>query len=195
MSELLTDIAAKANNGALEYHELANEYPAIEGAEFDNLVEDIGRKGILEPITLHEGKILDGRNRYSAAKAAGHNFTERDFKELPASLDPEEFVSSKNAHRRNLNGKQKRALIAKKISRHPTFSDRAIAKLACCDHKTVGDVRKEMQRRVESIAASFHELTQMEQHQFLAAVCLCSKLVGKFPGPKLVSAEKRLERA
>jgi hypothetical protein len=33
----------------LEFHELANEYPLIEEEELANLVEDIRKKGIIEP--------------------------------------------------------------------------------------------------------------------------------------------------
>jgi hypothetical protein len=77
-----------------DFHELANEYPLIEGDEFDNLVEDIRKHGILEPIVLFQGKILDGRNRYRAAKECEHPFTACDFKHLIQSIDPEEYVSA-----------------------------------------------------------------------------------------------------
>lgn len=150
-----------------EFHELANEYPLIEGDEFDNLVESIAKHGILEPIMRYQGKIIDGRNRYRAALAAGHKFTERDFKDLAPSIDPEEFVSLRNDHRRNLDNKQKRALIARKISRHPARSDRQIAKLACCDHKTVASVREEMRKRVETIMQGFGELTLSQRREFV----------------------------
>ena len=50
----------------LEYHELANIFPLIQGVEFDELVKDIQWNGLQEPIILYEGKILDGRNRYNA---------------------------------------------------------------------------------------------------------------------------------
>jgi hypothetical protein len=40
-------------------------FPLIEGDEYVALVLDIGRQRILNPITLFEGRILDGRNRYN----------------------------------------------------------------------------------------------------------------------------------
>ena len=55
----------------LEFHPLAELFPMIEGAEFGGLVEDIKANGLRQPICLHEGKILDGRNRYLACEAAG----------------------------------------------------------------------------------------------------------------------------
>ena len=56
-------------------HPLANMFPMIEGQAFEELKRDIAAQGILEPIRLYQGMILDGRNRYAAAKAVGHKFT------------------------------------------------------------------------------------------------------------------------
>ena len=43
-------------------HDLANIFPPMEDDQFDALVADILRRGLLNPITLYHGKILDGRN-------------------------------------------------------------------------------------------------------------------------------------
>src|SRR5712671_2585308 len=74
-----------ALNTDLVAHELANIMPLIVGQDFENLKADIKEKGILEPIRLFEGKILDGRNRYRAAKEVGHEFSAKDFKEFAGS--------------------------------------------------------------------------------------------------------------
>ena len=60
-------------------HPLANMFPMIEGNAFEELKRDIAAQGILEPIRLYQGMILDGRNRYAAGKACGHTFTIADF--------------------------------------------------------------------------------------------------------------------
>lgn len=54
----------------LEFHPLANVLPLLEGAEFDRLVADIAEHGLHNPITVYDGKILDGRNRAPATLRA-----------------------------------------------------------------------------------------------------------------------------
>ncbi|MBT9145469.1 MAG: hypothetical protein DDT42_01340 [candidate division WS2 bacterium] len=82
----------------MEFHEIANILPLMEGAEFDALVMDIKEQGLLEPIWLYEGKILDGRNRYRACEKAG---VEPHFTEWIEGK-PFEFIISKNLKRRHL---------------------------------------------------------------------------------------------
>ena len=89
-------------------HPLANMFPMIEGQEFENLKASIAKSGILEPIRLFQGMVLDGRNRYTAAKACGHQFTAKDFKEWIGTIEEAEtWVLETNLHRRHLTAKQK----------------------------------------------------------------------------------------
>jgi len=83
-----------------EFHPLADMFPLIEGEDFDQLVEDIGNRGILSPIILYEGKILDGRNRYRAAKEAGHKFTDRQAG--TSGRPPDFWPPPGSSHRRTL---------------------------------------------------------------------------------------------
>ena len=73
-------------------HPFANMFPMIEGNAFEELKRDIAAQGILEPIRLYQGMILDGRNRYAAGKAAGHHFTLDDFVEWEGTLAEAEGV-------------------------------------------------------------------------------------------------------
>lgn len=52
------------------FHPLANLFPLIEGDPFADLVDDIEERGLEDPIVLHQGMILDGRNRFRACRLA-----------------------------------------------------------------------------------------------------------------------------
>jgi N6-adenosine-specific RNA methylase IME4 len=103
-----------AVDGALEFHPLAQIFPLLEGAEFDELVADVRAHGVREPVWLYEGKILDGRNRYRVAKAAGVPCPTRVYE----GEDPVGFVISLNLKRRHLNESQ-RAMVATKLATLP----------------------------------------------------------------------------
>src|SRR5262249_32166086 len=94
----------------LEFHQLANMFPLIEGDEFDAFVDAFRRQGLLTPITLYEGKILDGRNRYRAVKKIGYKLVAKDFVDLPPGKDPREFVIAANVQRLHLTTEQKKEL-------------------------------------------------------------------------------------
>ena len=55
----------------MEFHPISECFPLIEGVEFDELVKDILANGLIHPISVYEGKILDGRNRFLACEKAG----------------------------------------------------------------------------------------------------------------------------
>src|SRR5262249_52951156 len=54
-----------------EVHPLAATYPPMNKEELEALAADIKARGLLRPILLYEGMILDGRNRYAACELAG----------------------------------------------------------------------------------------------------------------------------
>ena len=95
---------------SLQFHPIANCFPLIEGAEFDELVADILANGVREPVILPEGMILDGRNRYRASAVANVDCPMTDYR----GNDPVGFVVSLNLRRRHLNEGQ-RAWVASKI--------------------------------------------------------------------------------
>lgn len=92
-----------------EFHETANAFPYINGDAYETLKEDIRINGIIEPIYIFEGKIIDGRNRYRIAKDLGLD-------EVPTQSydgdNPINFVQSMNLHRRQLTPSQKAAAAA-----------------------------------------------------------------------------------
>lgn len=110
MTEVVTKPALDYEN--LQFHPLANIFSLIEGNEFDAFVDTFRRQGLLIPITLHEGQILGGRNRYRAGKATGYKFTAKDFTELPPGKDPKEYVYAETApsHYRTETGSDRPAV-------------------------------------------------------------------------------------
>src|SRR5215831_7774662 len=139
--------AAASADQAVKFHPLADIFPLMEGAEFEALVADIKANGCREPIYLHEGMILDGRNRYRACLVAGVKLPcLLRLASDPADFDPVAFVISHNIHRRHLTAEQRRELIAKLITAQPEKSDRQIAKIAKVSPTTVGTKRAKMEK-------------------------------------------------
>jgi hypothetical protein len=131
----------QARNSPLPYHPVADIFEPLKGEEFDALVKDIKANGLNEPITVHEGQILDGRNRERACVVAGVKPHYRTYQ----GDDPAGFVVSANIHRRHLTGKQKRELIAKLLKTKPEKPDLQIAKEIGASSHTVGKVRSKME--------------------------------------------------
>src|SRR4029077_4006436 len=84
----------------------------MEGADYIAHKASVKQEGLLDAITLFEGKVLDGRNR---ERACEETKTEPRYEELPAGTNPYSFVIAKNLHRRHLNEAQ-RAFIAAELS-------------------------------------------------------------------------------
>jgi ParB-like chromosome segregation protein Spo0J len=141
-SDSTSDIAAPQ---ALGFHPLADLFPLMEGAEFDELVADIKANGLLEPIVLYQGKILDGRNRYRAAIAAGlkPEVLDRKTEHSDRLIDnPAAYVISANIRRRHLKPEDKIKILAQLVAAQPEKSDRKLAKEAGVSHPTIAKARK-----------------------------------------------------
>lgn len=95
-------------------HDLCTAFPPIDEQSFAELVEDIQRNGLREPIVLLGDQVLDGRNRYHACLEAGVQARFRDFgDDRGDGPDPVAFVLSKNLRRRHLTASQQAAAVAK----------------------------------------------------------------------------------
>ena len=57
--------------GQYETHNAANLFPLMEGREYKEFVADIRVNGLLSPIMLCGGRIIDGRNRLRACLETG----------------------------------------------------------------------------------------------------------------------------
>jgi hypothetical protein len=96
----------------LRLHPLGELFPRIDGDEFKELVASIKANGLRDPIIVHHGMVLDGRNRQLACQAAG---VRCDYQPLPEGQDPLTFVIDKNLNRRHLTISQ-RAMVAAKLA-------------------------------------------------------------------------------
>lgn len=95
----------------MEYqaHPAASLFPMMSPSELTELASDIRSHGLLEAITLFEGMILDGRNRYAACIQAD---VKPRFETIENQESPTLYVLSKNLHRRHLSTSQRAAVAA-----------------------------------------------------------------------------------
>lgn len=114
----------------IPFHPYADLFPLVDGAEFEALVADVASRGLVDKIVLHDGMILDGRNRYRAARAAGligDGDTPDDVERIRYFVrflpeidgDPLEFAIAKNLIRRHLNEAQRASVAAKLATLRP----------------------------------------------------------------------------
>lgn len=86
----------------LEAHPAADTFPMMDDARYAELRDDIAANGQREPITIHKGQILDGRNRQKACTELGIEPITRTYEG-----DPWAFVWSLNGQRRDLVSEQR----------------------------------------------------------------------------------------
>ncbi len=97
-----------------EFHAVAELFPLLRGAAFEELVADIRNNGLREEILCDaEGRILDGRNRYRACLEAG---VEPRFTTWKGAQPLADLALSLNLHRRHLDESQ-RALVAARLAK------------------------------------------------------------------------------
>lgn len=89
-------------------HPAAELFPMMPDAELQELVADIKKHGLLRPVEIYQGQIIDGRNRAKACELAGVTIRTA-IAEIPENILPTEYVLSLNAHRRHLTPSQKAA--------------------------------------------------------------------------------------
>ena len=124
----LTEVMDAAKEEDFEYSELSTVFPSFQGdEEFTHLVNSIKSEGLLEPIVVWQGKIVDGRHRHLACKEAR---VQPEYKYLP---DDWSFDKVKN-----------RVVALNLLRRHLTAGQRALAAAALANI-TVGGDRKSNQ--------------------------------------------------
>ena len=102
----------------MKRHPLSSAFPDMSKRDFEELVHDIATQGLLRPVIVLDGMVLDGWHRYRACLKANRE----PFFEVFRGDDPVSFAISMNIHRRNL-----------------TVSQRAVAIVACATWAGSGD--------------------------------------------------------
>jgi hypothetical protein len=97
----------------LAQHPLSALFPPMPDDEYQALVEDIRQHGVLEPVTVYEGKVMDGWHRYRAATEAGVQCPTREWANPDGPESAFAYVWSKNTLRRHLTSGQRIAVTAK----------------------------------------------------------------------------------
>lgn len=107
--------------------------------EFDAFCADIEERGIIMPVTLYEGKVLDGWHRYRAAKRTG---SAPKFMKYEGT-DPAGYIASVNVHRRKLSSLQ-RALVGARLHRDHGLTQREACKKLGISNEVITLVLKTM---------------------------------------------------
>jgi N6-adenosine-specific RNA methylase IME4 len=97
----------------LKFHPLANLFPMLQDSELDDLGEDIRANTQVETVKLHQGMVLDGRNRYTACARKGLGVRTEIFE--GGNREALNWVISKNLKRRHLTESQ-RAMVASRLA-------------------------------------------------------------------------------
>lgn len=163
-------------------HPIALVFPEIDADTFNDLVDSMRSRGfdVSHPIVLFEGKILDGRNRYRAARVAG---VEPVYREFEGSVEEAaEFSLRENLHRRHLTPGQ-RALIVDDLVRfipadRPKTYKTSAAQI--CAANCSDDVSKKP-KRIERIAA---------KHAVSPRVVVAARELKRIASPEVVKEVK-----
>lgn len=106
------------------FHPASALFPIMADDELAELAKDIKENGLVEAIVLHEGLVLDGRNRLEACKRAGVN---PHFVDWDGGGSPTLYVLSKNLHRRHLTTSQRAVIAAESM---PMLQEEAKKRIA-----------------------------------------------------------------
>ena len=122
----------------LKNHPAADAWPMMDEGRYSELRADIEMNGQREPITLCDGMILDGRNRYRACVELDIDPLTREY-----AGDPWAFSWSMNGARRDIDDQTRRALIFKRCEDGSAKWAKRLAKIAEEGNRKKSEAAKE----------------------------------------------------
>lgn len=127
--------------GTYEQHPIATALMpgGMDEQEFTAFCEDIEQRGIVMPVTLYEGKVLDGWHRYRAAHKTGTPYKTIEY----AGKDPAGYITAVNVLRRKLSSLQ-RALVGARLHRDHAVTQRDVCRKLGISNEVVTLVLKAM---------------------------------------------------
>ena len=170
-----------------ELHPLCTLFPRLAQSELDALAGDIAANGLRESITLHNGLILDGGNRYQACLLAGVEPTFREFD----GGNLVSFVLSANLHRRHLSAGQQSAIVASAqdwAKAQPAYRPEKAGNLAglttVSQRAAQSGASERTQRMADKVAKADPDLAREVAHGTKSLPQAVEELTGKRPGAK-----------
>lgn len=146
------------------FHPLCMLLPEPSPTEYADLKADILANGLLDPVIRLDGKILDGRSRYTCCVELGIEPQYVDFADLGFNGTPTAYVISKNLKRRHLSVEQ-RSIAAGKLTTLETgaltkseasallnVSESSVARAKRVAKNAIPEVQREVERGTVSIA-------------------------------------------
>jgi len=128
-----------------QLHPVASAFPEMPISAFDSLKRSIKENGLRHPIVLHDGKIVDGKNRYRACSELGIEPKVRKWDGKGSLTD---FVCDMNIARRDLSTNQRYTIAlklkqayAREAKENQRLSKGRGKKGSCPEHKPL-DARK-----------------------------------------------------
>lgn len=86
----------------LTIHPYCEYFPELDRYDAEQLQASIAHDGLLEPIVLYEGQVIDGRNRLKACIACGEAPRFVEFEEVSGGMEVLPWLLVKNLFRRHL---------------------------------------------------------------------------------------------
>lgn len=139
----------------LKQHPLSAAFPSMSSVEYDALCKSIVDNGLLNPIVIYQGMVIDGWHRY---RACLDEMIATKTIELASDVDPQAYVIAQNKDRRHLTQSQiataaikvyewlkdgvKQGLQASSAPSAEVKSSKEIAELVGVSTKTVDEAKK-----------------------------------------------------